>query len=168
MDDDSDSDAFESEDRGHRVPERRRKAPVAKKVRIDSSSSVPPSYQPRRPTQETQRPPEAESETEPEESVSETEAPDMTEEIPSSNYQAQRQLAQENQSLNASTHRNERKPRRGWTPEAEDALCEYMRMFPAKYSAILKYDESNGNFLQGRTQVNLKDKVRNMALNMIK
>ncbi|EUC43914.1 hypothetical protein COCMIDRAFT_27666 [Bipolaris oryzae ATCC 44560] len=157
--DDSDSDdAFESEDRGLRVPERRRNAPISKRVRIDPPSSAPPpSHQP-----PSQQPPEQA------ESVSEPEAPEMTEEIPSSNYQAQRQLAQENQRLQTRRYRNERKPRQAWSNEEEDALCEYMRMYPAKYSTILTYDKSNGNFLDGRTQVNLKDKVRNMALNMIK
>lgn len=163
MDDSDSDDAFESEDRGLRVPERRRNAPVTKKVRIDPPASAPPpSHQPPRRTRSSRQPPEEA------ESVSEPEAPEMTEEIPSSNYQAQRQLAQENQRLQTRRYRNERKPRKGWSNEEEDALCEYMRMYPAKYSTILTYDKSNGNFLEGRTQVNLKDKVRNMALNMIK
>lgn len=164
MDDSDSDDAFESEDRGLRVPERRRNAPMTKRVRIDPPSSAPPpSHQPpSRPTRLSQQPPDQA------ESVSETEAPEMTEEIPSSNYQAQRQLAQENQRLQSRRYRNERKPRKGWSNEEEDALCEYMRMYPGKYSMILTYDKSNGNFLEGRTQVNLKDKVRNMALNMIK
>jgi hypothetical protein len=164
-DDDSESDgAFESADRGLRVPERRRNAPMRKRVRIDpASSGVPPSHQPPpHSTQQTQQEPEQA------ESVSETEAPEMTEEIPSSNYRAQRQLAQENQRLHTSKYRNDRRVRRAWSYEEEDALCEYMRMYPAKYSTILTYDKNNGNFLEGRTQVNLKDKVRNMALNMIK
>lgn len=92
----------------------------------------------------------------------------MTEEIPASSYQAQRQLALENQVLDTRRYRNERKSRRDWSPEEEDSFCEYMRMYPAKYSTILKYDANNGNVLQGRSQVNLKDKARSMALNMIK
>ncbi|USP73963.1 uncharacterized protein yc1106_01237 [Curvularia clavata] len=164
MDDEDESDAFESEDRGLRVPERRRKAPVAKKVRIEpASSGTPLSHQPHpwssQPTQQT---------LEQEESVSETDAPEMTEEIPASTYQAQRQLALENQVLETTRYRNERKSRREWSPEEEDSFCEYMRMYPAKYATILKYDANNGNFLQGRSQVNLKDKARSMALNMIK
>ncbi|EMD89371.1 hypothetical protein COCC4DRAFT_60749 [Bipolaris maydis ATCC 48331] len=163
-DDSYSDDAFESGDRGLRVLERRRNAPRTKRVRIDPSSSAPPpSHQPPpRPTQSSRQSPEQA------ESFSETEAPEMTEEIPSSNYQAQRQLAQENQRLQSRRYRNERKPRKGWSNEEEDAMCEYMRMYPGKYSTILTYDKSNGNFLEGRTQVNLKDKVRNMALNMIK
>ncbi|RAR01600.1 hypothetical protein DDE82_006349 [Stemphylium lycopersici] len=122
MDEDSDSDAFESEDRGLRVPERRRNAPVSKKARLDpSSSGVPPSHQPPlRPTPQTQL-----EEPEQDESVSETEAPDMTEDLPPSTYQAQRRLAQENRSLDVPPHhRNERKAREKWTHEAEEALCE--------------------------------------------
>ncbi len=79
-------DAFEAEERGARVQERRRKAPVAKKVRIDASSSgAPPSHQP---------PPRANADDdyipeqqEQEGSYSEDEAPDMTEEAPPSSYQ---------------------------------------------------------------------------------
>ena len=84
-------------------------------------------------------------------------------------YQAQSRLAKENRLLDIPQKRNERKARQEWSNEAVEAFCEYMKLYPAKYSAILKYDEAEGrHMLEGRTQVNLKDKARNMALNMIK
>jgi hypothetical protein len=141
---------------------------VTKKVRIDpTSSAAPTSHQPpsRRELDDDYRPTPNQ-----EESVSETEAPDMTEEAPPSTYQAQRQLAMQNRNMPTATQgRNERKPRTDWTSEAEDAFAEYMALFPAKYSTILKYDAEEGyNVLQDRSQVNLKDKARTMATNMIK
>jgi len=164
--DDSDSDAFETEDRSTRVIERRRDAPVAKKVRINPPSPTTPlSYQPPRPTRRLPQ------EREQAESISETDGPEMTEEIPppSSMYHAQSQLARENRLLDIAQKRNERKVRQGWSNEAVDAFCEYMKLFPAKYSAILKHDEAQERpMLEGRTQVNLKDKARNMAVNMVK
>jgi hypothetical protein len=63
----------------------------------------------------------------------------------------------------------ERKPRTTWSEEEEEAFVEYMGMFPAKYSSILNYDaQEGGGILSGRSQVNLKDKARTMAINMIK
>ncbi|CAA9966656.1 hypothetical protein PTMSG1_10015 [Pyrenophora teres f. maculata] len=167
FDDSDDSDAFETEDRGTRAIERRRHAPVTKKVRVNPPSSAaaaaPPSHQPPRPTPRLPR------EVEQAESVSETDAPEMTEEVPSSLYQAQRQLVKENRALEVPQRRNERKVRQEWSNEAEEAFCEYMCLYPAKYSAILKYDAAQERpMLDGRTQVNLKDKARTMAINMIK
>ncbi|KAH7400719.1 hypothetical protein DE146DRAFT_653712 [Phaeosphaeria sp. MPI-PUGE-AT-0046c] len=163
----SDGEAFEAADRAERAHERRLKAPVTKKVRIDpSSSAAPTSHQPpaRQEVGEEDAPrPEQNG------SMSETDAPEMTEEAPPSTYQAQRRLAKQNIAVPALARRTERKPRTDWTPQEEDAFAEYMGRFPAKYSAILRYDQDEGySVLQERTQVNLKDKARNMAINMIK
>ncbi|KAF2033622.1 hypothetical protein EK21DRAFT_57998 [Setomelanomma holmii] len=168
IDSDSEDDAFEAEDRAARVQVRRQKAPVTKKVRIDpASSAAPPSHQPppRRNVHDDFIP-------EPEqESVSETEAPDMTEEAPpSSLYQDQKKLAKQNRNILVPRSRiDERKPRTDWTTEAENAFAEYMEMFPCKWAAIERHDRDEGyKLLQDRTQVNLKDKARTMAINMIK
>jgi hypothetical protein len=162
----SDED-FETEDRSARVNERRQKAPVAKKVRINPpSSAAPPSHQPPPPREldEDYQPQAVQDD-----SISENDAPDMTEEAPPSTYQAQRILAKQNRNMPVADKINDRKPRIGWTPEAEDAFAEYMSLYPAKYATILKYDETEGyGLLQDRTQVNLKDKARTMATNMIK
>lgn len=167
VEDESEDDAFETEDRTSRVQERRQKAPVAKKVRIDpTSSAAPTSHQPpsrqelddhvlRRPGQD--------------DSVSENEAPEMTDEAPPSTYQAQKKLAKQNIGIPNLARRTERKPRTDWSAEEEDAFVEYMGIYPAKYAAILRHDADDGhNVLQERTQVNLKDKARTMAINMIK
>jgi hypothetical protein len=163
----SEEDAFETEDRTARVHERRQKAPVTKKVRIDpASSAAPPSHQPLpRHNSDDDHVPEPEQE-----SVSETEAPDMTEEAPPSTYQDQKKLARQNRVIMApEDRRNLRKPRTDWTPEAENAFAEYMAMYPCKWAVIQRYDRENGHqVLTDRTQVNLKDKARTMAINMIK
>jgi hypothetical protein len=160
-------DAFETEDRTALVKERRQKAPVAKKVRVDpTSSGAPPSHQPP-PRQELDEDyvPRAEQN----ESVSENEAPDMTEEAPPSTYQHQRRLARQNSALPSLARRTERKPRTEWTEREENTFAEYMAMYPARYAAILRHDDELGHsVLKGRTQVNLKDKARSMAVNMIK
>jgi hypothetical protein len=128
-----------------------------------SSSGAPTSYQPPPRIVEDDYVPEREQE----ESISETEAPDMTEEAPPSTYQAQRLLAKQNRNILAT--QRDRKPRTAWSEEQEEAFVEYMRMFPGKYAAIKTYDkEEGGHVLEERSQVNLKDKARTMAINMIK
>jgi len=161
---DSESDEFETADRGFRAPERRRNAPVSKKQRvaepIPSSSAAPTSYQP---------PPRPESEQE--ESISETSAPSMSEEPPSSTWPDQRRLAKENRALEVTTQeRAERKGRQKWTDDEEDALIQYMNMYRGKYSKILQHDQDDHGpkRLINRNQVNLKDKARTMALHMIR
>jgi hypothetical protein len=98
----------------------------------------------------------------------------MTEEEefpPSSTWRDQRKLAQENRSLDltqARSSRTERKAREAWSNEEEEALIEYMSIYPSKYSRILQYDEQGPGVLRNRNQVNLKDKARNLAINMIR
>ncbi|KAF1836976.1 hypothetical protein BDW02DRAFT_492543 [Decorospora gaudefroyi] len=155
-DEESDSEAFESVDR---VPAR-----VAKKVRINpTASSAPTSHQPPpRPTNRTQ-------DAEQEESVSETEAPEMTEAFPPSSYRAQARLAKLNTIPTASQNDILSRGREAWAPEEEDAFVEYMRIYPCRWSIILQHDSRERlPRLQRRTQVNLKDKARNMAVNMVK
>ena len=158
---DSESEAFDAEDRSLRVPDRRRNVPVSKKARFNPvSSGAPTSHQP--PRRLTQQEPEQE------ESVSENEAPDMTEdEPPPSSYAAQAKLAKLDR-LQAPPQ-GERKTREAWSTEATEALMNYMGIYPCKYSTILQHDLDEGSgLLQNRTQVQLKDKARNMAINMIK
>jgi hypothetical protein len=164
--DTEDDDVFETIDRTAHAKERRQQAPVHKKVRIDplSSSLVPTSHQPRRRIDDdADHIPEREQE----ESISETDAPDMTEEAPPSTYQAQCRLAAQNRNILAA--QRDRKPRTAWSEEEEEAFIEYMSMFPGRYAAIKTYDREEGEYvLEERTQVNLKDKARSMAINMIK
>ncbi|KAF1920946.1 hypothetical protein BDU57DRAFT_30166 [Ampelomyces quisqualis] len=166
----SEDDTFETEDRTARVHERRRKLPVAKKVRIDpGSSAAPPSHQP--PSRQAVEDEDV-SRREQDESVSENEAPEMTEEVPLSTYQAQKVLAKQNMAMPPKKPEKERKARTGWTTEEEDAFAEYMAIpgMGARYAAILRHDDTENGYkiLQTRTQVNLKDKARTMAINMIR
>lgn len=156
----SDDDVFEPGPRSDKVADRREKA---KRVRIDpSSSGVPTSHQP------PPRKASADERANAEESPSEPEAPDMSEAAPPGTaYATQTQLARANTA--AIPTARARKPRSNWTSEAEEALIEYMGLFPQRYAQILKHDNSVGHgLLQDRSQVDLKDKVRNMAKNMIK
>jgi hypothetical protein len=159
--DSDDDDAFESAAPSSRVQERRKEAPVAKKARFVApiSSAAPPSHQP---------PPRNHPEPEvQEESLSEADAPDMTDDVaepPPSSFARNKLLAKSNVVL---------KPRKrptAWSAQEEQALEEYVGLLGNKYSAILNYDASEEGYglLQERTQVNLKDKVRNMATTMIK
>lgn len=177
---DSDDDAFEMEARGARVQEQRRKAPVAKKVRIDpSSSGAPPSHQPPRRNVAD----EIVVLDRQEESPSEGDAPEMTEAVPAgrvstravptqampteprSIYHEQKDLALQS----SSTQKRDRKQPTRWSETEELAFLGYMEKFPGQYSRILQQDEhEGGNVLKHRTQVNLKDKARTMAIHMIK
>ncbi|KAF1959890.1 hypothetical protein CC80DRAFT_312403 [Byssothecium circinans] len=159
-DDSEDDEAFETTSRTARVQEQREKA-KAKRVRIDpASSSAPTNHQPRRRNEDVDLAP-----IEPETSHSETEAPDMTEEAPPpSTYDHRRKLAR------ANIAPKPRKAKTAWTLQQEEALVEYVGEFGTRYSDILKHDvsEAGHGLLGDRTQVNLKDKVRNMAIVMIK
>jgi hypothetical protein len=153
---DSDEDEFETVEHDSRAQERRQEAPVAKRARIQPASSAPPSHQP-----------EARNPVPQEESLSEAEAPDMTEEAPAPTYAERQALARQNE--RAAAARRNKRIRKPWTAREEEAFMEYMAMYPQRYSAILEHDRTEGyNLLQERTQVNLKDKARNMAVNMIK
>ncbi|KAJ4330551.1 hypothetical protein N0V95_010036, partial [Ascochyta clinopodiicola] len=63
-----------------------------------------------------------------------------------------------------------RQPRRTWTSDAEEAFVEYMARLPRQYANIKAHDDSPDGYglLSDFTQVNLKDKARTMAVNMIK
>ena len=179
--DEDEDDVFEAVERTARVQDRRQKAPVSKRVRVEppSSAPAPPSHQPahvpaadelhipqsrrRVPTSSAT----AVAQAEQEESPSEPEAPDMTE-VPPSTYQDQHRLSLQNSAIGGAG--STRQPRRVWTSGAEEAFVEYMEKLPRKYSSIKKLDESEEGYgLLGEfTQTNLKDKARTMAINMIK
>jgi hypothetical protein len=158
--DSDDDDAFESAAPSLTIQERRKEAPVAKKARfnVPISSAAPPSNQP---------PPRNDFELEAqEESFSEAEAPEMSEEAPPpSSFAKIKMLAQSN------VVPRQRKRPTAWSPEEEQALERYIGILGPKYSAILNLDadpDEGFGLLQERTQVNLKDKARNMAITMIK
>ncbi|ORY17749.1 hypothetical protein BCR34DRAFT_554745 [Clohesyomyces aquaticus] len=170
LDDDDDEDEFETAQRDARAEVRRQKAPVKKARFFDIPSSAPPSHQlPTRNTNEesVSRPrPQSQPQLQ-DESFSEEDAPDMTEENPPrSSYAAIRNMAR----VNSSTIARPRKGKVPWSLQEEEALLEYMENFPRQYALIVKLDSSDEGHgvLGARSQVNIKDKVRNMAINMIK
>lgn len=210
---DEDDDAFEAGNRTERVQERRQKATVSKRARIEreplSSAPVPPSHQPERasqraPSEELPIPPSRQRalasmpRTEHEESISETEAPEMTEPAPPrslaaqrsnapprssaparstapngrapppSQYNVQHAIAQQNSRIGGAGAA--RQPRREWTDDQVDAFVEYMSVVGPTWVKIAQYDQGPDGYdvLGDFSQVNLKDKARTMAINMIK
>ncbi|KAJ4993944.1 hypothetical protein SVAN01_00421 [Stagonosporopsis vannaccii] len=187
-DEDDDNDGFETADRAAQAQDRRQKAPVSKRVRVNppSSATAPPSHQPMRASQpsgpedeELRVPPrrlppssapepplrEPSSASSPEAES----APEMTEPAPPrSTYQSQHRLALQNSAIGGAG--KTRQPRRTWTDEQEDAFIAYMELLGPSYTKIQKYDQGPEGFgiLEEFSQVNFKDKARTMAVNMIK
>lgn len=169
--DDYEEDNFDRAPRSANVERQRARAP--KRVRTETYPTEPTSHQPRPQSSfrdiDEYLPPEN---NEP----SEDEAPDMTEEAPPrSTYQDQVALARANTAMTAT--RRQRRAKKQWSVEEEDALIQYMAEYPRQYSNILKldkagnavfFDDENGGLVERRTQVDLKDKARVMAKNMIK
>ncbi|KAJ4338527.1 hypothetical protein N0V87_003856 [Didymella glomerata] len=196
---DEDDSAFEAGPRTDRVQERRQKAPVSKRARIErsphSSAPVPPSHQPEHPSQRApseelriphsrQRAPVSSApQTAHEDTLSEPDAPDMTDPPPPrsgapdatrdrapppSQYNIQHSLAQANSRIGGAG--SARQPRREWTADQVDAFVEYMGVVGPTWVRIAQYDQGDEGYavLGEFTQVNLKDKARTMAVNMIK
>ncbi|KAJ4350518.1 uncharacterized protein N0V89_009139 [Didymosphaeria variabile] len=170
-DDDNGDDAFETVPRNANVQRQRANAP--KRVRTDPSSyGAPTSHQPRprygddfRPIEDFQQPEN--------EDPSEPEAPDMTEEVPpKSTFDDIKALAR------ANTIYKPRRAKKMWTTAEEEALISYMSDCPRQYARILAIDKEsprkyfhaleNGQWIAQRSQIDLKDKARVMAKNMIK
>lgn len=172
--DDDDDDAFETAHRSGNVQRQRANAP--KRVRIEPrSSGAPTSHQPRsrdvddgfRPIEDFPRPEQEEP--------SEADAPEMTEEAPPrSTMDDIKALAR----ANTSNRPRQRRAKKPWSTAEEEALMSYMSECPHQYSRILKIDKDspqryfhaleNGEWVAQRTQVDLKDKARVMAKNMVK
>jgi hypothetical protein len=195
---DEDDDAFESGARTANVQERRQKAPMSKRARVEppSSAPAPPSHQPERASQPAPRPADTElcvpgsrnrvpASTAPaleqEESASETEAPAMTEPLPkrssmlspprappSSQFATQHALSLQNSAIGGAGRA--RQGRRTWTTQQEDVFIYYMERIGPSWKKIADYDDSPDGYgeLYEFTQVNLKDKARSMAIVMIK
>ncbi|KAF3032112.1 hypothetical protein E8E11_001125 [Didymella keratinophila] len=205
LSEDEEDSVFEAGARTDRVQERRQKASVSKRARIErsppSSAPVPPSHQPERasqraPSEELRNPrsrhhapASSAPQIEQEEGVSEPDAPEMTEPAPPrstapprsrapdparerapppSQYNIQHSLAQANSRIGGAG--SARQPRREWTDDQVDAFVEYMGVVGPTWAQIAQYDQGDEGYaiLGEFTQVNLKDKARTMAVNMIK
>lgn len=183
--DEEEDSAFEASERTAQVQDRRRKAPVSKRARVEppSSAPIPPSHQPVRlsqPPADDNQPHEPESaralassapaapQPTQDESPSERSAPDMTELAPPSTYQDQHRLALQNSAIGGAGRI--RQPRRVWTADMEEAFVEYMELYQGSYKKIEDHDRTEDGYglLGDFTQVNLKDKARTMAVNMVK
>ncbi|KAK7177990.1 hypothetical protein PSPO01_15961 [Paraphaeosphaeria sporulosa] len=154
-DDNNDDDAFGSVHRSANVKQQRAVAP--KRPR-DDNDKFPP-------IEDFQQPENDEP--------SEAEAPEMTEEAPPrSTFHDTKALAR------ANTVYKPRRAKRMWTVAEEEALISYMSDCPRQYSRILAIDREsprkyfhaleNGQWIAQRSQIDLKDKARVMAKNMIK
>ncbi|CAI6340057.1 unnamed protein product [Periconia digitata] len=156
---DEDDDDFETVRRTTHVEQRREKA-----RRVQLNADAPSSSTAHQPQGRNIRENLA-IKNETDTSVSETDAPEMTEAAPpSSRYAAQRQQSRINRPTGST-----RKERVEWTPDEEQAFEEYMALYqPNKYAEIKRVDDAGQRRLQTRTQVNLKDKARSMAINMIR
>ncbi|KAH7139342.1 hypothetical protein B0J11DRAFT_423907 [Dendryphion nanum] len=166
-DSEDEDDAFETVERSTIAQERRQKAPVAKKSRTGPTSSAPTSHQPR-PRSVSKEFAHAELE----ESPSDRDAPEMTEDQPPPSTIADfKKLARINSSAQAIQRKERGRGRVAWSDEEEQELVKYMGLFPQQYAVILKEDLHGPyarQLLQGRTQVNLKDKARHLAMVFIK
>ncbi|PSN66745.1 hypothetical protein BS50DRAFT_494425 [Corynespora cassiicola Philippines] len=162
-DDDDDEEAFEPANRTAGVHQRRSIAPVAKRPRLESSSQkVPTSHQPPR----TQDPGTQEPGTQ---GGTELPPPRFQDMKQLSRYGGDRARAPSGAQRGPIRQPRQRRGRCTWTAEEEDALIQYMEMFPQSYSRILEYDKCEGyQLLQDKDQVQLKDKARNMAITMIR
>ncbi|KAF1968798.1 hypothetical protein BU23DRAFT_601942 [Bimuria novae-zelandiae CBS 107.79] len=174
--DDDDDDAFDTAYRSTNIERQRGKAP--KRVRMDrSSSAAPTSHQPQRQADRYAGFRDIDDFSLPEtEEPSESSEPELTEDAPPrSTYNDQVRLARAHTALRAD--RRPRRVKRPWTAAEENALVDYMADYPRMYARILAidkegdaifFDKEDGELVERRTQVDLKDKARVMAKNMIK
>jgi len=88
--------------------------------------------------------------------------------LPSPDYSVYRRATAN--SKKESTEIKPRKRRVYWTSPETATLKDYMRQYPQRYADILAHDKSldGKGILIGRSQGELKDKARNMAIVMIK
>ncbi|KAF3042475.1 hypothetical protein E8E12_010014 [Didymella heteroderae] len=167
---DEDDDAFEAGARSDRVQERRQKAPVSKRARIElappSPARAPPSHQPERASQRAPTPVEAErrippssqraiassaSHTDREESVSGTVAAEMTKSKPPRLTAPPSQAPPSSQYnvQHALSLQNSRiggagvmrQGRRQWTESQEDAFIYYMEVVGPSWTKIAEFDK---------------------------
>lgn len=87
---------------------------------------------------------------------------------PPSQYNVQHAIAQQNSRIGGAG--TARQARREWTDDQVDAFVEYMSVVGPTWVRIARYDQGPDGYgvLGDFTQVNLKDKARTMAINMIK
>ncbi|KIW73301.1 hypothetical protein, variant [Phialophora macrospora] len=101
-----------------------------------------------------------------------TRIPSASQEPPSTQAQRVNQQAKDMVRMARELQQNRRpaQMRRAYSPEEVDRLLDMIALYGTQWARILREDNAHpdGPMLQGRTQVQLKDKARNIKLDMLK
>lgn len=148
--------------------EQRRQVPKAKRARFATTSPAPPSHQPRATQQDEDyslsvRDSTPESSEETVARAPSSSAPQYTQ------YSEVKALARMHVSQRAKLNNQARRARNPWSVEACQALIDYIGDIGCSWKDIKRHDEAAGhNLLDDRTQVDLKDKARNLKVEFLK
>lgn len=148
--------------------EQRRQVPKAKRARFATTSPAPPSHQPRATQQDEDyslsvRDSTPESSEETVAKAPSSSAPQYTQ------YSEVKALARMHVSQRAKFNNQARRARNPWSVEACQALIDYIGDIGCSWKDIKRHDEAAGhNLLGDRTQVDLKDKARNLKVEFLK
>ncbi|KAF2499960.1 hypothetical protein BU16DRAFT_613777 [Lophium mytilinum] len=165
-DSDDDDDVFQQDTRQPDVSKRRKAGPTASRLRFEEPIEVPPSHQPQRRFPENRSrsrsvPVRPASEDSDFENENEDAAP------VSSNYrQVQQQVKRMAPAFPA--RQQQRRARNPWTARAEDQLVQYIEEYGCQWAYIRRLDEADTQMFLDRTDVDLKDKARNMKINYLR
>lgn len=173
MSDPSEDESFQQDNRPSGDLERRRMAPTAQR-----RTTAPAKASSSRPTRPPRLPPPPEDE---DEDVQRQIRQDVERHSRSSPAQSQpptrsqAQIADQQKRINklAKDQVRARAPakvqtRRPWSPEETSMLIEYIMEHGTSYAFIKKLDEGGQNILEGRDQIALKDKARNIKTDYLK
>ncbi|KAF2803864.1 uncharacterized protein BDZ99DRAFT_467978 [Mytilinidion resinicola] len=163
---DEDDDDFQQDTRQFDVSKRRKVGPTASRLRFEEPIKVPPGHQPQRRFPENRsrsvllRPSSQDSDFEDEDEDEDA--------VPtSSNY---RQVQQQAKRMTPAfpVRQAQRRARNPWTACAEDQLVRYIEEYGCQWAYIKSLDEADTKMFLDRTDVDLKDKARNMKINYLR
>jgi hypothetical protein len=86
---------------------------------------------------------------------------------PSSGYTAVRQQAKR-MVPTFQARQQQRKSRNYWNAAAEEQLVQYIEEYGCRWKYIQRLDEGSTRMFLGRSDVDLKDKARNMKVNYLR
>ena len=162
----SEDGGFEKDNRVHDIQRKRTAAPISKRS-APATTMRPPAKR----MQQSQALNEDEDEDEDEDDDEEVQAaadrhnqanaprPSQAEIYKRTNDQAKRFSA---------TQPKKVQRRNAWSAEETEALIEYIETIGTSWVQILTADKTDGNVLQSRDQVGLKDKARNIKMDFLK
>ncbi|OCL03784.1 hypothetical protein AOQ84DRAFT_381278 [Glonium stellatum] len=163
IEEESSDDGFEQG-----TSERRRQVPKAKRARFAEPSTVPPSHQPGATQRDEDYSPSARDST-PEASAEGTAMVPSSSAAQYTHYGEVKALAKKHASQRARLNNQARRARNPWSEEACQALIEYIGDIGCSWRDIKRHDEEAGHrLLEDRTQVDLKDKARNLKAEFLK